>query len=80
MSAFAVRYLDALSTAARALSVAGSPVAATLEELLAILEATRDCRECGVLYDNAPVSTACCHHCLIDMQAQEAREARGEHL
>lgn len=78
MSAFAVRYLDALSTAARALSVAGSPVAATLEELLAILEATRDCRECGVLHDNYQSDN--CQHCAEEARREDARASTGEDL
>lgn len=49
-------------------------------DLVARLARLSHCDSCGVLYDNGAVLAPYCHHCLIDMQAQEAREARGEHL
>lgn len=49
-------------------------------DLVARLARLSHCDSCGVLYDNAPVSTACCHHCLDEMRREDARASTGEDL
>lgn len=76
MSAFAHRHLDALASAASALTLLGSPVAAQLNDLLELLERTTECTECG-LVGWSSTAASLCQHCFEAARRTEAAEDRA---
>lgn len=80
-AALTLKERNALADVVVAMTTLGAhDKAAVVVDLVARLARMSHCQSCGVLYDNAPVVTAYCHHCLDEMAREDARAATGEDL